>query len=280
MSDEDVLERAVEALRAANTGEHQGSGFTRARVMTSLHRNRRGRLYRWAIGAPLASVLLVGSAWAQSTGKWPAVWAAVAGVFTAEQKPSEPSGMRRTGEARPESTQRSAPLPAVNEPELAPPPEPAPEPAATEAPSVVRQPVLKAPASSDRSAPRRMNQPSTASKVAGGSSSRPIETAPEKPAEPASPPERPADPELARFRAAHELHFQGNQPERAIAAYEAYLREFPRGRFVPEARYNMALDYIKLGDQGRARAALRPFADGAYGDYRKREAEQLIEAMR
>jgi TolA-binding protein len=270
MTEHDVLERAAKALRTANTGEHQGSGFTRARIMTSLHQSRRGRLYRWAIGAPLASVLLVGSAWAQSTGKWPVVWAAVAGVFTAEQKPTEPTGSVRTNEPR--APQRSAPLPAVNEPEPAPPAEPAP--------SLVQDPVQETPVASERSTLRRPPPRASAPKASRGSSSKPIDTAPEKPAEPAAPPERPADPELARFRAAHELHFQGNQPERAIAAYEEYLSEFPRGRFVPEARYNMALDYIKLGDNDKARRALRPFADGAYGDYRKREAELLIEAMR
>jgi len=271
MTEQDVLERAARALRAANTGEHQGSGFTRARIMTSLHQSRRGRLYRWAIGAPLASVLLVGSAWAQSSGKWPVVWAAVSAVFTAEQEPSESSGgVRRANETRLESTERAAPLPAVSEPE--------PAPAAEPAPPLVQDTVQETPAPSERSTPPRA--PQSASKIARESSSKPVEPAAEKPAEPASRPERPADPELARFRAAHELHFQGNQPERAIAAYADYLREFPRGRFVPEARYNMALDYIKLGDNDKARRALRPFADGAYGDYRKREAEQLIEAMR
>jgi hypothetical protein len=49
---------------------------------------------------------------------------------------------------------------------------------------------------------------------------------------------------------------------------------------VPEARYNMALGYVKLGDREKARRALRPFADGVYGDYRKHEAEQLLEALR
>lgn len=291
MTEHDVLARAAKALRAAHTGEHQGSGFTRARIMTSLHQGRRGRLYRWAIGAPLASVLLVGSAWAQSNGKWPAVWAAVMSVFSATPKASEPSSAdQRKPEARAKTSAPSAPMPAVSEPEPSPPaqaiaPQPssaegAPAPGQDEAPRV--QTARDQPASS-RARPRREAlapafTPSSAESSSEPEPARPASEA--RAAEPAANAERPHDPELARFRAAHELHFQGSHPSAAIAAYDAYLREFPDGRFVPEARYNRALDYIKLGDQARARRELRPFADGAYGEYRKREAEQLLEALR
>jgi hypothetical protein len=62
-------------------------------------------------------------------------------------------------------------------------------------------------------------------------------------------------------------------------AYGDYLRAYPKGRFVPEARYNSALDWIKLGDTAAARAALAPFANGTYGGYRQSEAKQLLEAL-
>jgi hypothetical protein len=87
------------------------------------------------------------------------------------------------------------------------------------------------------------------------------------------------DRELSRFRAAHDLHFAGNRPREAIQAYAEYLREFPNGRFVPEARYNGALDQIKLGNEAAARAALAPFAAGRLGGYRQKEARELLEAL-
>ena len=36
----------------------------------------------------------------------------------------------------------------------------------------------------------------------------------------------------------------------------------------------------ELGDKERARAALRPFASGRHGGYRREEAEQLLNALR
>jgi len=92
-------------------------------------------------------------------------------------------------------------------------------------------------------------------------------------------PESKPDAELASFRLAHDLHVAGRQPRAAIAAYDDYLAAFPNGRFVPEARYNRALDSIKVGDKAAARTALEPFARGAYGDYRRKEARDLLEAL-
>ena len=87
------------------------------------------------------------------------------------------------------------------------------------------------------------------------------------------------DRELSRFRAAHDLHFAGDRPRDAMQAYAEYLREFPNGRFVPEARYNGALDQIKLGNEAAARAALEPFAAGRLGGYRQKEARELLDAL-
>jgi TolA-binding protein len=87
------------------------------------------------------------------------------------------------------------------------------------------------------------------------------------------------DRELSRFRAAHDLHFAGNRPREAIQAYAEYLREYPNGRFVPEARYNGALDQIKLGNQAAAREALAPFAAGRFDGYRQKEARELLDAL-
>lgn len=280
MNQPDVLARAAKALRAAHSGENQGSGFTRARLMVSLHRNRRGRLMRWALGAPLASVLLVGSAWAQSAGKWPVVWAAVTSVFVSAPAPSEAPSKTSARPAERTKTkmelQREAETPAPVEPpappavqELTPPDAPLPsvDPQAIEPKS--RQRPTAQPSSVRPQAPRATESAPEPRRSASA----------ETTVEPARV-ERAADPELARFRQAHELHFQSDRPREAIAAYAAYLQAFPSGRFVPEARYNTALNYIKLGDKERARQELRPFANGRYGDYRKREAAQLLDAMK
>jgi TolA-binding protein len=69
------------------------------------------------------------------------------------------------------------------------------------------------------------------------------------------------------------------QSRAAIAAYEEYLQAYPQGRFVPEARYNSALDSIKAGDHDSARRLLEPFAAGTYGGYRRAEAQRLLEAL-
>lgn len=276
-ADTDVIARAARTLRAAHGGEHRGSGFTRARVLASVRRRRRGRLYRWAFGAPIASVLLVGSAWAQSTGQWPLVWAAVTNIFSTATEEPEPRGDARS--PRPAESTEPASAPAPTE-------------SIQEASVIRRPPVIHEPSTPDTPRVHESTRvPETSPRTDRTSRRAPREmTTPGVPEHPTSlgetPPEGSAasiersDPELARFRAAHELHFRGDQPRGAIAAYEDYLRAFPHGRFVPEARYNMALDYIKLRDHARAREALRPFAAGAYGDYRRREAQKLLEALR
>jgi hypothetical protein len=48
---------------------------------------------------------------------------------------------------------------------------------------------------------------------------------------------------------------------------------------VPEARYNRALNQIKLGRAGAARQSLEPFARGDHGLYRQQQARQLLEAL-
>jgi len=271
MTDSDVLARAARALREAHTGEREGSGFTRARVMNTLHRERRRRTLRWAIFSPFASVLLVGSAWAQGSGKWPVIWRAVTSVFVAAPEAAQAPSSQRSAPREPTAAPRA---------ELAPPspalgdaggddalvPAPATEPADTEAVPAAPEPRARKPLRPRR--PRRSEPPST--------SLAPEGSAPEREAAPEREPER--DRELASFRRAHDLHFKGRAGD-AIDAYAEYLSEFPEGRFVPEARYAMALDQIKLGHDAAARAALAPFAAGRYGGYRQEEALELLDAL-
>jgi hypothetical protein len=110
-----------------------------------------------------------------------------------------------------------------------------------------------------------------------------VEPPPAPPAPPpsASAPKEDAGPnlDLAAYKTAHRLHFSSQDHAAALAAWDAYLRDFPRGTFALEARYNRAICLVKLGRTAEARAALQPFADGAMGGYRKDEARALLEAL-
>ncbi|UJR87226.1 Hypothetical protein I5071_170 (plasmid) [Sandaracinus amylolyticus] len=81
------------------------------------------------------------------------------------------------------------------------------------------------------------------------------------------------------FAAAHALHFEGADPRLALRAWERYLAEFPAGRFVPEAEWNRALCLLRVGERERVIEALTPFAEGAHGGVRQREAHALLDAL-
>lgn len=98
-------------------------------------------------------------------------------------------------------------------------------------------------------------------------------------AAPSALPDAGLDAELELYRAAHRAHFGGSAPATALAAWDAYLEKSPKGRFALEARYNRALCLVRLSRSAEARAALEPFARGAFGGYRKREATELLEAL-
>jgi TolA-binding protein len=91
----------------------------------------------------------------------------------------------------------------------------------------------------------------------------------------AAPP--PADGEATAYGAAHAAHFAGGQPERALAAWNDYLRVYPGGRFAPEARFNRAICLVRLRRLELAAQALQPFAHGRYGAYRRAEAVRLLD---
>jgi len=84
------------------------------------------------------------------------------------------------------------------------------------------------------------------------------------------------DRETPLYKEAHEAHFATRDPARALAAWDAYLAAYPNGRFAPEARYNRALCLFRLGRRDEARDALIPIAKG---EYRKREAQKLLDAL-
>jgi RNA polymerase sigma-70 factor (ECF subfamily) len=87
------------------------------------------------------------------------------------------------------------------------------------------------------------------------------------------------DTDRALYERAHRLHFHGDQPAAALAAWDAYLGHAPRGRFALEARYNRAIALARLGRRDEAVQALAPFAAGVHGTYRQRDAAQLLLAL-
>jgi TolA-binding protein len=87
------------------------------------------------------------------------------------------------------------------------------------------------------------------------------------------------DDDLARYQAAHRLHFQDKNPIRALAAWDAYLAAFPKGKLAVEAHFNRALCLIKLGRTAEAEALLQQFATGVFGSYRRTQAADLLDAL-
>ncbi|HVJ14494.1 MAG TPA: hypothetical protein VM686_03595, partial [Polyangiaceae bacterium] len=85
--------------------------------------------------------------------------------------------------------------------------------------------------------------------------------------------------ELGLYRAAHRAHFVDKDWGAALSGWSEYLSKVPSGRFTLEARYNRALCLVQLGRKSEARSALEPFARGAFGAYRQREASELLLAL-
>jgi hypothetical protein len=84
----------------------------------------------------------------------------------------------------------------------------------------------------------------------------------------------------ALYRDAHDAHFVRRDPAAALAAWDRYLAAAgPSGRFTLEARYNRAISLVRLGRRAEAAKALRPFANGDYGGYRRDEAAQLLSTL-
>jgi len=90
----------------------------------------------------------------------------------------------------------------------------------------------------------------------------------------------PSDAESEAYGRAHRAHFDEGAPERALAAWDDYLRLYPRGTFEPEARFNRAICLLRLRRFAQAERALRSFADGRFGGYRGAETEQLLGWLR
>ncbi|MGE0322715.1 MAG: hypothetical protein AB7K71_02535 [Polyangiaceae bacterium] len=287
---DDLLKEATRALREEGE-EPKGSDLTRARVMLSLHAAKRRRRGRLAFGVPLVAVFVAGAAAAQISGALPRAVDRVVEVFSkpADDTSPPPNEVRQPAQgaplvsAHPEEPDHVPPLDEVdpeaepNELEQradvlddAPPPDVAPDVTARQKVGEPQRPAVAAPTPAGKVPTAMADGPSRA-------------TAPERaetgatPAPSADP--APTDPSHRRYLEAHQAHFVAHDYARALALWERYLQEFPRGRFAAEAQYNRALCLVRLGRKSEAKQALEPFANGRYGGYRQTEAQALIQAM-
>jgi hypothetical protein len=81
------------------------------------------------------------------------------------------------------------------------------------------------------------------------------------------------------YRRAHDAHFERADYGAALELWNRYLALSPLPRFALEARFNRAIALLRLGRRDEASQALRPFAGGDYGAYRRDEARALLRTL-
>ncbi len=249
MADE-FLTRATRALRATTKPNPHGMEAMLVRVS---HRRAAWSNVRWRAAAYALAATFVGvGAWARVTGRLPAAL----GNASAPQPPLAASAQSaRTAEKRGRGTPTQlAPL-APSEEALPPITSTEPMPKASTTPRVS--------AVEERHAPHRsLNQPPSTIPSASVAPARPGVNADEL------------------YREAHQAHFVRGDASAALAAWDRYLAAAgPGARMLVEAQYNRAIALARLGRTAEAVAALRPFASGEYGNYRRDEARALIESL-
>lgn len=239
MSD-DLLSKMTRALADEHDGATAAPGATRARVVRTLA-ERKPRRRKWlSLGIPALALLGGSTAWAAATGHLPRAMERVVSVLIGDVQEVE---------------EMHAP-PAVKKSGkwMAPPPAPeTPAPASEELEEPVAEEVAK------------VEEPLVPSAPPKGTKK------PELPAEDHT--------DLFTYQAAHRAHFQEGDCNAATLGYRKYLREQPGGTFALEAKYNLAVCLIRQGQNQEAKRLLEPFARGAYGNYRKEKAQELIDAL-
>jgi hypothetical protein len=317
MTPDDLLQAATGALRRFGE-EHSrdADDATRARVLAGVaaRQQRRRRLGTAALIA--ASGLMASTVWAGASSRLPAIWKTVVGLARHSERLQSAQGPSRHPEsppaplvaspAPPPSLPATGPSPLTAAPLLrgpvaAPSPSapvtgPSPLTAASSLSGPVAVPSPSAPVTSPAASltarpPRRHTLPSAAPHTVpsaaphSATSAAPHSVPSAAPHSASSAPAPDVDDAEARsetelFKVAHHTHFGARDPAAALAAWDRYLAAAPAGRYALEAAYDRALCLVRLGRRDDAIAALGPFADGAPGNYRRREARQLIDALR
>ncbi|HKQ71079.1 MAG TPA: hypothetical protein VJT73_17150, partial [Polyangiaceae bacterium] len=282
MNGDDLMKLGVEALRERFDGHTDDAALARRRLLAAAAQRKRSRALKLAIWLPLAAAFVGITAWAGATGRIASALHAITyAVMPAERSTTEttaPSSPRDRS-SRGTATALAEAAPPPSEPEVAPPPsEPEVTPEPEVAPSAPEHPraAIALPAhSGDRRTDLATGTPAHRPAAADEHPRQDGERAPESAP---APPAIPADPSEAIYLAAHEAHFRKSDFAGALAAWDRYLVTAPQGRFAPEARWNRAIALFKLGRRRDGIDALKPFAAGTYGSYRRAEAERLIEA--
>jgi tetratricopeptide (TPR) repeat protein len=254
----DWLAEATRAARDVGVATPHEATQTRRRIVYAMRPTGRwgGRISRWLVLA--AAALLVGSAWAAGPSR--ARVAAWLGIAATRATP----GATMTASS-PTST-ASTPMATASAAS------PAGAPPADVAPSGVTEPSpANAPGLEAATSPAVLQStPTRAATVAASPAGAPM-----------GPPSARASADLeALYARAHALHFRAKDPGGALDAWDRYLAAAPadaRAGLVLEARYNRAICLLRLQRYDEARAALRPFADGAWGDYRRDDARALLD---
>ena len=249
------LEQALAATRRRFDGRGEHALLTEQRILEHAWpapRRRRPLFY-----LPLVALFAGSVAFAEELG---ALVQGARARFFSVQESSEvvPPARPASAPERVRSTARSAPAPAraTATPES---PGSLPSGASVREPTRVTAPARAPVASAPPPVPAAQTTP-------GALSEEPSVAAPE------------VD-EFALYRAAHQAHFVDHDYAAALTHWDRYLSAARHGSMAPEARYNRALALYHLGRRDEASAALRQFADGAYGRYRREEARRLLESF-
>ncbi|MEC7521757.1 MAG: hypothetical protein VYE22_17880 [Myxococcota bacterium] len=285
------LDDAVAAFRETQDRDRGDAEAGRRRLLRAVVRRDRRRKLGVAAALALALVATNSTTWAWSTGRLEGV-AAWLGASAAEPTRGEASrGAPATRGPAPQPAPPEA-HPRIERPTTPPAPAVAPPPAPR-----ARAETLDRPRGASRTA--RSPTRRTPSVAAASAASEPLPESraaaaddPRADTEPSgddalaaalraldAPSGSTADPDRRAFASAHRLHHGGATPLAALRAWDRYLALYPQGRFVPEARFNRAVTLLRLHRDDAARAALRPFAEGAFEGLRQREARALLEAL-
>jgi len=245
----DRVTQAARAVRHTTSGEESGAAcFTRARVLAAVRQRRRRRVLNFSFGIPLAAILTGSLAWAASGQNLTHLVHYLSATLKSGDAEPVPQAVAR------KPTARRAPPVASH-----------PHPPASTPPSSLEAATIEPTRTAAPPAEQGATQTSSAAHVSRAASGPAGAELTER--------------ELHLYEVAHHAHFFDKNWSAALAAWQAYLRSHPRGRFSQEAEYNRALCLVRLGRTDQALSALRPFARGSAGNYRQREARELVERI-